>query len=227
MINKLADIAQRMVAAGKGILAADESTGSIAKRLESINTPSTPDTRRDYREMLFGATEAMKANISGVILYDETIRQKAKDGTPLTEIMKKAGSIPGIKVDMGAKPLAGSTAKIETVTEGLDGLRERREVGVAHVGNDQPDQIGAAHDQRPRGRVRPVAQLVDGVQDPRPGGLRHRTRTVVDHVAHHRGAHPGEARDVVAGGATRDASRFAGHRTPSDRCGESLSLIPI
>ena len=75
MINKLADIAQRMVAAGKGILAADESTGSIAKRLESINTPSTPDTRRDYREMLFGATDAMKANISGVILFDETLRQ--------------------------------------------------------------------------------------------------------------------------------------------------------
>ena len=82
MTNKLADIAQRMVASGKGILAADESTGSIAKRLESINTPSTADTRRDYREMLFGATEAMKANISGVILFDETLRQKARNGMP-------------------------------------------------------------------------------------------------------------------------------------------------
>ena len=98
MTNKLADIAQRMVASGKGILAADESTGSIAKRLESINTPSTPDSRRDYREMLFGATEAMKANISGVILFDETLRQKARNGTPLVDMIKATGAVPGIKL---------------------------------------------------------------------------------------------------------------------------------
>ena len=125
MTERLEDIARALVAPGKGILAADESSGTIKKRFDKINTVSTEDSRRDYREMLFRSTDAMKNYVSGVILYDETIRQKAKDGTPLTEIMKAAGSIPGIKVDMGAKALAGPTSKIETVTEGLDGLRER------------------------------------------------------------------------------------------------------
>ena len=123
--EKLEDIARAMVAPGKGILAADESSGTILKRFDKINTVSTEDSRRDYREMLFRSTDAMKNYVSGVILYDETIRQKAKDGTTLVDIMKAAGSIPGIKVDMGAKPLAGPTAKVETITEGLDGLRER------------------------------------------------------------------------------------------------------
>jgi fructose-bisphosphate aldolase class I len=112
-----------MVASGKGILAADESSGTIKKRFDSINLTSTEDARRDYREMLFRADDAMKNYISGVILYDETIRQKAKDGTPLAEIIRNAGSIPGIKVDAGAKALAGFPG--ETITEGLDGLRER------------------------------------------------------------------------------------------------------
>jgi fructose-bisphosphate aldolase class I len=125
MTQTLADIANAMVAPGKGILAADESSGTIKKRFDSIKVESTADTRRDYREMMFRATDAMKGHISGVILYDETIRQKAKDGTPLTEVMSAAGAIPGIKVDTGAKPLPGPTARIETVTEGLDGLRER------------------------------------------------------------------------------------------------------
>ena len=125
MTEKLEDIARALVAPGKGILAADESSGTIKKRFDKINTVSTEDSRRDYREMLFRSTDAMKNHVSGVILYDETIRQKAKDGTTLVEIMRAAGSIPGIKVDTGAKPLAGPTAKIETVTEGLDGLRER------------------------------------------------------------------------------------------------------
>ncbi|AHB48400.1 fructose-bisphosphate aldolase [Hyphomicrobium nitrativorans NL23] len=125
MTEKLEDIAQAMVAPGKGILAADESTATIKKRFDSIGAASTEDLRRDYREMLFRSTDAMKNYVSGVILYDETIRQKAKDGTTLVEIMKAAGAIPGIKVDTGAKPLAGPTSKIETVTEGLDGLRER------------------------------------------------------------------------------------------------------
>jgi fructose-bisphosphate aldolase class I len=125
MTEKLEDIAQAMVAPGKGILAADESSGTIKKRFDKIKLGSSEETRRDYREMLFRSTEAMKNSISGVILYDETIRQKAKDGTPLVDIIKAAGSIPGIKVDTGAKPLAGPTADIETVTEGLDGLRER------------------------------------------------------------------------------------------------------
>ena len=125
MTEKLEDIAHAMVAPGKGILAADESSGTIKKRFDKINTVSTEDSRRDYREMLFRSTDAMKNHVSGVILYDETIRQKAKDGTTLVDVLRAAGSIPGIKVDMGAKALAGPTSKIETVTEGLDGLRER------------------------------------------------------------------------------------------------------
>ncbi len=123
MTERLEDIAIALVAAGKGILAADESSGTIKKRFDSIHLASTEETRRDYREMLFRSDEAMKNYISGVILYDETIRQKAKDDTPLVEIIRKAGSIPGIKVDAGAKPLAGFDG--ETITEGLDGLRER------------------------------------------------------------------------------------------------------
>jgi fructose-bisphosphate aldolase class I len=122
---KLEDIAHAMVAPGKGILAADESSGTIKKRFDKINLASTEDSRRDYREMLFRSTEAMKTYISGVILYDETLRQKARDGTPLARIIEAAGAIPGIKVDMGAKALPGPTAAVETITEGLDGLRER------------------------------------------------------------------------------------------------------
>lgn len=123
MAERLEDIAARMVASGKGILAADESTGTIKKRFDQIGMTSTEDSRRDYREMLFRADEAMNNHISGVILYDETIRQKAADGTPLVEVIAATGAVPGIKVDKGAKPLALQTD--ETVTEGLDGLRER------------------------------------------------------------------------------------------------------
>ncbi|PQA75488.1 class I fructose-bisphosphate aldolase [Brucella oryzae] len=123
MAERLEDIAIALVAAGKGILAADESSGTIKKRFDSIHLASTEESRRDYREMLFRSDDAMKNYISGVILYDETIRQKAKDGTALVEIIRKAGAIPGIKVDAGAKPLAGFEG--ETITEGLDGLRER------------------------------------------------------------------------------------------------------
>jgi fructose-bisphosphate aldolase, class I len=123
MAEELGDIAARMVTQGKGILAADESSGTIKKRFDSIGLAATEDSRRDYRELLFRADEAMKKYISGVILYDETIRQKAKDGTPLVEIIAKTGAVPGIKVDMGAKPLPFQPG--ETITEGLDGLRER------------------------------------------------------------------------------------------------------
>ena len=123
MTETLESIAQAMVAPGKGILAADESSGTIKKRFDAIKVESTEENRRDYRELLFRTEEAMKNHISGVILYDETIRQKAKDGTPLVDLIKKAGSIPGIKVDAGAKPMPGFLG--ETVTEGLDGLRER------------------------------------------------------------------------------------------------------
>jgi fructose-bisphosphate aldolase, class I len=123
MSERLEDIAARMVADGKGILAADESSGTIKKRFDTIGVESTADSRRDYREMLFRADEAMRNHISGVILYDETLRQQAKDGTPLAEIIRAAGAVPGIKVDAGAKPLAGFPG--ETITEGLDGLRDR------------------------------------------------------------------------------------------------------
>jgi fructose-bisphosphate aldolase class I len=130
-INELNEVARALVAPGKGILAADESSGTIKKRFDSISVESTEDNRRDYREMLF-RTEGAADHISGVILFDETIRQKAADGTPLVELLEKQGIIPGIKVDAGAKPLALS--EDETVTEGLDGLRERlaeyRELGA-------------------------------------------------------------------------------------------------
>jgi fructose-bisphosphate aldolase class I len=122
-LAELSRIAKAMMAKGKGLLAADESTSTIKKRFDAIGVVSTDDSRRDYRELLFRTTDAMKNRISGVILYDETIRQKAKDGTPLVKLIEQAGAIPGIKVDMGAKPLA--LCPNETVTEGLDGLRER------------------------------------------------------------------------------------------------------
>jgi len=122
-LAELNKVAQAMVAPGRGILAADESSGTIKKRFDAIGAESTADNRRDYREFLFRSTEAMSKCISGVILYDETIRQNAKDGTPLVKLIEKAGSIPGIKVDKGTKPLPSCPG--ETITEGLDGLRER------------------------------------------------------------------------------------------------------
>jgi fructose-bisphosphate aldolase class I len=123
MTERLEDIAVKMVANGKGLLAADESTGTIKKRFDSISLESTETSRRDYREMLFRTDEAMKECISGVILYEETLFQKAADGTSFVDIIKAAGSIPGIKVDTGAKPQAYFPG--ETVTEGLDGLADR------------------------------------------------------------------------------------------------------
>ena len=114
--------ARGMVAKGRGILAADESTSTITKRFAGIKLESTEEQRRSYREMLFTAPNTAES-ISGVILYDETIRQKTKDGTPFPQYLMKQGIIPGIKVDTGAKPLAGFPG--ETITEGLDGLRER------------------------------------------------------------------------------------------------------
>src|SRR6187397_285821 len=116
-------VAEAMVAPGKGILAADESTGTIKKRFDAIGAENTEDNRRDYRELMFRSGEAMSKHISGVILYDETIWQKAKDGTPLVELIKKAGTIPGIKVDEGTKPLPECPG--EVVTVGLDKLADR------------------------------------------------------------------------------------------------------
>jgi fructose-bisphosphate aldolase, class I len=120
--SELAHVANAMMARGKGILAADESTGTITKRFASIKLESTEEHRRTYREMLF-TTPGAAESVSGAILYDETIRQKTRDGIPFPQYLMAQGIIPGIKVDTGAKPLAGFPG--ETITEGLDGLRER------------------------------------------------------------------------------------------------------
>jgi fructose-bisphosphate aldolase class I len=122
-LAELNKVAKALVASGRGILAADESTGSIKKRFDVIGVESTADSRRDYRELLFRSTEAMSKYISGVILYDETIWQKAKDGAPLVELIKKTGVIPGIKVDESTKPLPFCPG--ELITIGLDKLTDR------------------------------------------------------------------------------------------------------
>lgn len=139
--------AQALVAPGRGILAADESTATITKRFRALGVESTADSRRDYREILL-TCPALAGTAGGVILYDETLRQSAADGTPFPEVLRSQGVIPGIKVDTGAKPLAACPD--ETVTEGLDGLRERlaeyRELGagfakwraVISIGDDRP-----------------------------------------------------------------------------------------
>jgi fructose-bisphosphate aldolase, class I len=119
---ELSTTARALVAKNRGILAADESTGTIKKRFDSIKLESTEENRRAYREMLFTASGAQEY-ISGVIMYDETLRQKTKDGVPFPTYLSQHGMLPGIKVDLGAKPLAGFPG--ETITEGLDGLRER------------------------------------------------------------------------------------------------------
>jgi fructose-bisphosphate aldolase class I len=146
-MSDLHEIAKALVAEGKGILAADESSGTIKKRFDSISVESTEENRRAYRDLLF-TTEGAEEFISGVILYDETIRQSSADETPFPKLLEGKGMIPGIKVDMGAKALAG--APEETVTEGLDGLRERLaeylELGakftkwraVISIGDDRP-----------------------------------------------------------------------------------------
>ena len=145
-LTELNKIAAAMVAPGRGILAADESSGTIKKRFDAIGVESTAATRRDYREMLFRSAEMAKY-ISGVILFDETIRQNAADGTPLVKLIEKAGAIPGIKVDKGTKPLPFCAN--EVVTEGLDGLRERlveyRGLGARFAKWRAVIDIGRAH----------------------------------------------------------------------------------
>ena len=145
--SELTRIARAMVAPGKGFLAADESTGSIKKRFEAIKLESTEEHRRAYREMLFTAAGAAES-VSAVIMFDETIRQKTKDGTPFPKYLADHGMIPGIKVDTGAKPLAGFPG--ETVTEGLDGLRRATYdlLGVLRVYTKVPG--------KPADRAKPV-----------------------------------------------------------------------
>jgi fructose-bisphosphate aldolase class I len=148
-LEKLNQTAQAIVAEGKGILAADESDSTIKKRFDSIGVESTEEHRRAYRDLLF-TTEGVEEYISGVILFDETIRQSSADGTPFPKLLESKGVIPGIKVDIGAKPLA--LAEGETITEGLDGLRDRLEEyrelgarftkwrGVISIGNNIPSE---------------------------------------------------------------------------------------
>ncbi|MDG2604189.1 fructose-bisphosphate aldolase, partial [Vibrio parahaemolyticus] len=121
--KELADIAHRIVAPGKGILAADESTGSIAKRLQSIGTENTEENRRFYRQLLLTADDRVNPCIGGVILFHETLYQKADDGRPFPQVIKSKGGVVGIKVDKGVVPLAGTNG--QTTTQGLDGLSER------------------------------------------------------------------------------------------------------
>ena len=148
-VQELQKTAQAIVADGKGILAADESDGTIKKRFDSIGVESNEEARRAYRDLLF-TTEGAEEYIGGVILFDETLRQSSADGTPFPKLLESKGIVPGIKVDTGAKPLA--LAEGETVTEGLDGLRERlneyRELGarfakwraVITIGKDIPSE---------------------------------------------------------------------------------------
>ena len=119
--ENIEEIAQYLVADGKGFLAADESTPTIGKRFDAINTESTETSRRDYRELLFRA-KGMKDNISGVILFDETLRQSAADDTPLKEVISSTGALPGIKVDKGVTPFNDTE---EVLTGGLEGLEDR------------------------------------------------------------------------------------------------------
>ena len=121
-MSKLNNIALKILSNGKGILAADESNGTMTKRLDSVNIPSTPENRLLFRETLFKA-DSMKDCIGGVILYDETINQRSSDGKTVPSMILETGAVPGIKVDTGAKDLANSLN--EYITEGLDGLRER------------------------------------------------------------------------------------------------------
>ena len=165
--QELEETAKAMVAKGQGILAADESTGTMTKRLEGVGVDSSEETRRTFRELLV-TTPGAGEKISGVILYDETIKQKTSDGKPFPEMLSEVGIIPGIKVDTGAKPLAGSDD--EKVTEGLDGLRERfeeyRELGarfakwraVINIGEGKPSDYAVHVNAHALARYAALAQ---------------------------------------------------------------------
>ena len=165
--QELAAVAEAMVQPGKGILAADESAGTIERRLTSIDTPSTEDNRRAWRELLF-TSPGLGDSISGVILFDETIRQETSDGRRMVDVLSEAGVIAGIKIDLGAKDLAGHPG--ETVTEGLDGLRDRlveyRELGaqftkwraVINIGEGLPARTAIRVNAHALGRMAALSQ---------------------------------------------------------------------
>jgi len=166
-MSEIEKIAKQIVAKGKGILAADESTGTMTKRLNGVNVESTSENRLKFRETLFSA-EGMKNYISGVILYEETIKQKTSSGKTVPELIKSFGSIPGIKVDTGAKILAGSTE--EKITEGLDGLRERligyyklgarftKWRAVYNISNQYPSELAIKSNAHALGRYASLVQ---------------------------------------------------------------------
>jgi fructose-bisphosphate aldolase, class I len=186
-LQNLQSTAQALVAEGKGILAADESSGTIKKRLDSIGVESTEDTRRDYRQLLF-TTEGAEDYISGVILYDETIRQSTDDGTPFPKLLESKGIIPGIKVDTGAKPLALTDG--ETITEGLDGLRARleeyRELGARFakwratysIAPDKPSEYCVWTNAHALARYAALCQEADLVPIVEPEVLQDGTHTI-------------------------------------------------
>jgi len=165
--QRLVQTAQALVAKGKGILAADESSGTIKRRFDTINVESTEENRRNYREMLF-RTAGVDEFLSGVILFDETIRQEAADGTPMVKVLSDQGIIPGIKVDKGTIPLP--EAPDELVTEGLDGLRDRlkeyNELGagftkwraVISISNETPTSYGLATNAHSLARFAALSQ---------------------------------------------------------------------
>ena len=181
--------ARALVAPGKGILAADESTATMTKRLAAVDVESTADSRRRFRELLFAAPDAER-HISGVILYDETLRQDASDGTRIPELLARRGMIPGIKVDTGAKPLAGADG--ETVTEGLDGLRERlaeyRELGarfakwraVIAIGEGRPSRYAISANAHALGRYAALCQEASMVPVVEPEVLMEGEHTIED-----------------------------------------------
>lgn len=168
--QELARIANAIVAPGKGILAADESTGSMTKRLNSINLENTEENRRLYRQLLFTAGPSLSNNISGVILFDETFYQKTDDGTPFTTLLKSQGIIPGIKVDKGLVPLAGTDG--ETTTQGLDDLDARcakyKRDGAdfakwrcaLKIGKNQPSQLAIIENANVLARYASICQQV-------------------------------------------------------------------
>ncbi len=183
----LDEIAKALVAPGKGILAADESGGTIKKRFDAIGVESTEENRRAYRDLLLTA-EGAEEWISGVILYDETIRQNSADGTPFPKLLERRGIIPGIKVDKGAKPLANATG--ETITEGLDGLRERfeeyRELGarfakwrgVYSIGPGRPSEYAVWTNAHALARYAALAQEAGLVPIVEPEVLMDGTHTI-------------------------------------------------
>ncbi len=187
MADDLHRTAVTLVAPGKGILAADESGGTIKKRFDAIGVESTEENRRAYRDLLFTA-EGAEEWISGVILYDETIRQASADGTPFPALLERKGVIPGIKVDKGAKPLANATG--ETITEGLDGLRERFEEyrslgarfakwrGVYSIGDGRPSNYAVWTNAHALARYAALAQEAGLVPIVEPEVLMDGTHTI-------------------------------------------------